>query len=517
MNTKYSELWAKALFAAALVSLAVYTVLLQLTPALLTVDAYYHAAVTGFIKDNGWFLRDFHWTQMSVMKNSYSDKDLLLHVLALPFAFLTSDPRWVAKAGAMVLGFSFLGAMACLFRRYLPPLLAIPALLSPFLSPLFTMYFSDFRPGTLAAIFTLLGVFFAADKKKWPLFTVGVFYSLAHLSSFTLIFFAVLAEAVRFARDREFCRQTILYAAAGVVAGLVIHPNFPANLLTIYINGFLTPVYALGGSNIGFAMELYSDSAKRALLGNLPVFVVFWGMLWAAWIYRPKVSFHTMVYAASANVYFVLALLSNRFWFPALPLAVLAAASFLKDLLDQLEAEPQRRVLLTRVLLVSWFALALPLCLHNANSMDSRIKYKNNFSLSYEKAAEWMRGNIPPGETVYHSSWGDSPYLICLNPRNNYLVVLDPIYMYYWSADVYGLYQDLYEGRPNMDPYKALKEVFKTRYGLTSTKCGFYQLIKNDERFRILYNEKDIAVFKLEELSPDSGGKPAAKATKNRR
>jgi len=62
-------------------------------------------------------------------------------------------------------------------------------------------------------------------------------------------------------------------------------------------------------------------------------------------------------------VYFVLALLSNRFWFPALPLAVLAGASFLKDLLDQLEAEPQRRVLLTRGLLLSWFALALPLCL----------------------------------------------------------------------------------------------------------------------------------------------------------
>lgn len=513
MNSKYSDLWAKALFAATLVSLAVYTVLLQLTPALLTVDAYYHAAVTGFIKDNGWFLHDFHWTQMSVMKNSYSDKDLLLHVLALPFTFLTSDPRWVAKAGSMLLGFSFLGVMAILFRRYLPPLLAVPALLSPFLSPVFTIYFSDFRPGTLAAIFTLLGVFFAADKKKWLLFTVGVLYSLAHLSSFTLVFFAVLAELVRYARDREFCRQTIGYAAAGVVAGLIVHPNFPANLLTIYINGFLTPVYALGGSNIGFAMELYSDSAKNSLLGNLPVFAVFGGMLWAALVYRPRVSFHTMVYAASANVYFLLAMLSNRFWFPAVPLAVLAAASFLKDLL---ESEPQRSSMLARVLFASWFVMALPLCLHNAKSLDARIIYKNKFSLAYEKAAEWMRGNVPPGETVYHSSWGDSPYLICLNPRNNYLVVLDPIYMYYWSADVYGLYQDLYEGRPTMDPYKALKEVFKTTYGLSSTKCGFYQLIKNDDRFHVLYNEKDIVVFKLED-PPAVNSKPPAKAIKNRR
>jgi len=513
MNRKYHDLWAELLFGAALLSLAVYTVLLQLTPALLTVDAYYHAAVTGFIKDNGWFLREFHWTQMSVMKNSYSDKDLLLHVLALPFTFFTSDPRWVAKCGSLLLGFSFVGVMAFLFRRYLSPLLAIPVLLSPFLSPLFTMYFSDFRPGTLAAIFTLLGIYFAAEKKKWPLFTIGVLYSLAHLSSFTLVFFAVLVEALRYVRDREFSRQVVSYAVVGVAVGLIIHPNFPANLLTIYINGFLTPVYALGGSNIGFAMELYSDSAKRALLGNLPVFMAFGGMLWAALCYRPKVSFHTVVYVACASIYFVLAMLSNRFWFPAIPLAMLAAASFMKDLLEQPEADESRRLFLSRVMLAVWFVMALPLCWHNAKSMDSRIKYKNNFSLSYEKAALWMSGNIPPGETVYHSSWGDSPFLICLNPRNNYLVVLDPIYMYYWSPDIYALYQDLYEGRPSMDPYKALKEVFKTTYGITSTKCGFYQMIKNDDRFRVLYNEMDLAVFKLAAPRPAA----SSKTEKNRR
>lgn len=503
MNQRASWNFELGVLIAVLLGLAYVTVCIQLTPALLTVDAYYHAAVTQFIRDKGWFLDRFPWTQMSVMKEAYSDKDLLLHVLALPFTFVTSDPRWVSKFTSMLLGFSFLGVLVYLFRRFLSPLPAALALITVFLSPLFVTYYSDFRPGTLASIFTLLGIYFAVEKRKYPLFAVALLYSWAHLSAFTLVFFVGLCELVRYLRDREYDLRLVAYAAAGTALGLIAHPNFPANLLTIYINGFLTPFYALGGSNISFAMELYAVSSKMALLTNFAVFAVFWGMMWAAWAYRPRISLHTMVFGAAANLYYLLSLLSNRFWFPAVPLAVLTAASFTRDLFDRLEqTQPQNTRKIARAAVLLWAVMAVPLTVSCVKGLETRLKYKNDFSRTYERAAEWMSKNIPPGETIYHSSWGESPYLICLNPRDRYLVVLDPIYMYYWSKDVYALYQDLSEGRPNLDPYKALTEVFKAKYGITAKKAGFYQLIRNDSRFRPLYDTDDLLIFTLEPQKP---------------
>jgi len=515
-NPRLSKYFERGVLGATLAGLAFCTVCLQFTPALLTVDGYYHAAVTQFIRDNGWFLDRFPWTQMSVMKEAYSDKDLLLHVLALPFTFVTSDPRWVAKFAAMLLGFSFLGTLLYLFRRFLSPLPTALALVSVFLSPLFVMYYSDFRPGTLASIFTLLGLYFAVERRKYPLFVVALLYSWAHLSAFTLVFFVVLCELIRFLRDREYDTRVVLYAIAGVVAGLVVHPNFPANLVTIYINGFLTPLYALGGSKIAFAMELYSVTSKTAFITNSVVFTAFWAMMWAAWIYRPRISLHTMVFGVAANLYYLLSLLSNRFWFPAVPLAIVTAAAFARDLslrLDQTQPDKKRNV--ARIAVVLWALMALPLTLACVKGLEARLKYKNEFSLKYERAAVWMSKNIPPGETIFHSSWGESPYLICLNPRGRYLVVLDPIYMYYWSKDVYELYQDLFEGRSTMDPYKALSEVFKTRYGITSKNAGFYHLIEKDARFRPLYDDKDIVIFTLEAPAPQAAAKSVKPAKRS--
>jgi hypothetical protein len=108
-----------------------------------------------------------------------------------------------------------------------------------------------------------------------------------------------------------------------------------------------------------------------------------------------------------------------------------------------------------------------------------------------------MNKNIPAGETVYHAFWSDSPYFICLNPKNNYLVILDPIYMYYLSPWLYNLYSDLYKGRI-ISPVGVLNTVFMVNYGFTNKIAPLYRQIKSDSvNFKILYENRTGVVFKV--------------------
>ena len=115
----------------------------------------------------------------------------------------------------------------------------------------------------------------------------------------------------------------------------------------------------------------------------------------------------------------------------------------------------------------------------------------------YEATAKWMQKNIPPGELIYHPFWSDSPYFMCFNPKNNYISVLDPIYMFYRYPKEFLINKDLYEGR-FQNPQEVLGEVFKVTYGYARKSNPLYAQIENDPaHFEILYRDNGGAVFKL--------------------
>ncbi|MFH1768744.1 MAG: hypothetical protein ABH858_06265 [Candidatus Omnitrophota bacterium] len=114
----------------------------------------------------------------------------------------------------------------------------------------------------------------------------------------------------------------------------------------------------------------------------------------------------------------------------------------------------------------------------------------------YEEIAVWMDENIPAGETIYHVYWSDSPYFICLNPKNNYMVVLDPIYMFYRYPEQYLAYNDLKEGLIK-NPY-IIKKIFDAAYGYSRKETPLYSQIRDDkEHFDILYEDDYGIVFKI--------------------
>lgn len=464
-------------------------------PTLLEVDSYYHVGVTNILLKHG-FINEFEWTQFSLMKNFYADKDLLLHLFIMPFAYFLHNPIMAGKVALAALELGALGALGLLFRKYAGGFAAGLLLLLMFSSSVFNIYFMYLRPGTLAAVFTVAGLYFMAEKRHWAVFIVAVLFSLAHISAFTLVYFALLCEAVRWLREREFYTRNPVFAAAGLVLGLLIHPNFPNNMLTIYVNAFLTPYYASVDKSINFAGELNPNNTKRALYENFPIAVGLAALVLTGFWQKFRLSTATAIYLCATGTYIVLAAGSNRFWFAAVPLMIMALASLTRDWRSSnAETTPAERLNIAILSALALFAL-VPVLRYGHAYLERSMTWQKNYNAEHEKAALWMKEHLPPNETVFHPNWADSPHFICLNPKNRYIAVLDPIYTYYWSRQAQHLMQSLEQGT-HPDPYTEIKETFKARYVFSMKTNNLYKQLLDDKRFRPLYFGPKSAIFEL--------------------
>ncbi|MCX5715076.1 MAG: hypothetical protein NT033_09855 [Candidatus Omnitrophica bacterium] len=136
--------------------------------------------------------------------------------------------------------------------------------------------------------------------------------------------------------------------------------------------------------------------------------------------------------------------------------------------------------------------------LHAYKAFGDSASNDRYYNLHYERIANWMSVNIPPGELIFHTNWSDGQYFIGMNPQDDYFVVLDPIYMYYRDPKKYKLYREVSFGKTK-DPYAVLKSDFGVRYGYAGKNyfTGLINQIRPDARFQILAEDGQGLVFKL--------------------
>lgn len=482
------------LLASAACCVFAYCIFLQfIAPVFYESDSYYHIAVSSFMKNFGWHY-NFHWAQFSVYKDFFADKDFLFHLSTVPFLALSNDPVIAGKFAILFYNFFFISAFIFILKKYLPSYLAACFLLLPFLSTTFTLYLTYLRSYTLANIFTFLGIYFLI-KKKWPgVFFISLFYALTHTSFFTIVVFAFVCEIIRWLFYKDFFRRNIYSAVLGVILGCLIHPNFPNNLLYVHLQ-FLVINSANKGLDLKLGSELFSFPAARVFIENFAVLFSLNLVLWAAFFSKKRISFSTAVWFACANFYLLLALSANRHWYAVNILFFIALASYLKDLKGERPwGEFNRKInffILGYLILILFY---FPGAIKNlAGNIDRSIRLGNH----YKDVSFWMKTHIPPGQLIYHNYWSDPSYFLCFNPNNDYLVVLDPFYMYHRYPELYLFYLDLSKG--NVDNvYDSLNNIFKVNYGYTRKDNLFCAKVMNDpSRFNILYEDDLGIVFDL--------------------
>ncbi len=471
-----------------------YCIFLQLaSPTFYESDSYYHIAVSRFIKDLGFHYK-FHWAQLSVYKDYFSDSGFLFHLFNVPFLSLSNDIVMAGKYAIIFYNILFILVLVFILRKYLPDHLVSCFLLLPFLSATFTTYFLYLRSVSLANIFTILGIYFLINKKLAGLLIISLLYPLTHISFPTILIFALVCEIIRYVFHKEFYFRNVYVAAIGIMVGCFIHPNFPNNFIYLHFL-YSTADYLKKGIDLGLGSELFSYPTARVFLENFALFFTINIILWMAFLSRVKISFTTAVWAACANFYLALAINADRYWYPANALFFIFFAAYTKDWIES--KKPAKTAGKINAFIVAYAVIAVIFLPASLNSLRANMELNTKMGVHYKKAGLWMKDNIPAGETIYHNYWSDPDYFICFNPKNDYLVVLDPVNMYYRYPRIFLLYRDLSRGMINK-PYEALKEVFKVKYGYTRNDNFFYVRIKKSRnQFKILYEDDLGIIFKL--------------------
>ena len=467
-------------------------------PTLFSADGYLHIRMAQFLREGGLHY-NFHWARFSTFANNFADKDFLYHVLLIPFTFFP-DIFWGAKLSAAIFAALLYLAFWRALTRYCKVRLLVPVfLLAFFCSAAFLQAVSQARNMILTLILILFFVHALVRAKTWLLFVITMAYSLAHVSGPYLLLFALMGEGVRFANERVFSWRTLGAVALGLAAGLLIHPNFPNNLLAFYLNGILVPVFSLKwGLELG--AEFFPMSTREFVL-FYPLILIGIFLFIAMGISRQKkIAFATQVWMCVSGFFLVFAFFSRRYFWYAYPLMLVALASYISDWSNSGE----RLVFLRGHKAARFGAIALAAILFGA-ILSSAYKYfqyyradEANYNRHYELVGEWMRQSLPPGEVVFHSNWSDPQYFIGLNPKNDYFVTLDPIYMRYWNPQLYRLYRDISFGS-TQDPYTLLKEKFGVRYGYVGKAyfSGLIKQVRSDSRFEVLAEDSFGLVFRL--------------------
>jgi len=495
MRNPSSKRWPDIVLIAALCAAIVYFAHLQFSsPVFYDPDSYYNMAVTDSIKAHG-LRHQFHWAQFSVFKDHFADKDLLLHIISLPFLYITDNPVTAGKYALVFCGSLFLLVYALILRKYASAGLAALLLLLPLSSAVFSIYLLELRSATLANVLIISGIYFLIKKKTLWLFAVSMILSLAHVSFFLFAAFALICECLRFAVNKEFCLKNIYAVAAGIILGVLIHPNFPNNIFLAYLNSVVIGLYIIQGVDLGFSGELMPFNTRFAFIDNFGLFLCLGIILWTTVLARKKAGFSSCAWLAAGSIYLAFALFSSRYWCQANILFFIFCASYSKDLL---EGEDRARIRPKIYGLIVFCSIAVLLVLpYNLKQFTQLKKYLTLNSSRREAAGRWMRDHIPRGQTIYHSYWDDSAYFMCMNPKNDYINTLDPVYMFYAFPEEFGILDKLNLGRIN-NPRGILEKVFKIKYGyLRKIEPLYRQIVQDKLDFNIVYADEAGAVFEI--------------------
>ena len=437
-----------AVVVAALITLGGVAWILAPLPNLFDVDSYYHLAVARKYAQEG--LRGgLPWARFSVMAEGFGDKELLFHVLLIPFARLDGDTG--GKLAIALLNAAIAALLARQAVRAIGPWgLLVPAWLL-FSAGDYVSRLLRLRPEALSLIELLLAVELAATRRYRLLGLLAIVFPLSH-TAFQLLPVLCAAWFLADGLWRQRWEWALpAYAILGTVVGLFIHPHFPQNVVVWYVQNVLHARLPLPDAGMEFAHNTLSS----ALLLNRG----WWASLAFLWLARrregpaagePESTLARYLLVA-ALVFGALYAYLSRFATYFVPFATLA-------LLYQLRARGERPAewihLPGRLRLPSWaFALAAALLsLQTVTMMRSLFRISHADDAGRHAEGRALSAALPPGATVA-ATWLETEMYVYYAPQARYLNVLDPVFMAARDPARYALMLEVFEGREPDLPY----------------------------------------------------------------
>lgn len=510
MSLKELHIWALILGAVVILGVQ-YSI-----PTLWEADGYYHIRMAETIRKEGP-IKQFHWARYSYFATNFADKDFLYHVLLIPF---TAFSAFFAGAKAAAAGFAFLLFLAYFYvlkkragENLIPAFLVLFLLSNHFLSAL-----SRPRPMVLSIALMILGIHWILERKSARLIPLTFAYGLMHITAPLIPAIALISEWMRRSdgENEAFSWKPFLASLGGLLLSWIAHPNFPNNLLFMWLNLILVPIYAAKGGILELGGEFFPLNTRDLFLSYPVILPSILALLWAAFSSPAKARSQTKILFVLSSLFLIGGFFSQRYLIHGYPVILLWLASYLTDMYGTVATVPysgavpvscgtvatvpyRKGGFQTRPYLHWAIGAGIVLAgILTFNRIRSDAQTERIVNSHYEAVGKWMRENLPPGEVIFHANWSDSQYLIGLNPQDDYFVTLDPIYMYAWNKELYSLYRDVAFGR-TPDPHPVLKNIFKARYGYAGRNyfTPLIRQITGDKRFKILAQDGLGVIFEV--------------------
>lgn len=452
-------MWSRNSKAKLLLSIAVSIVVffvfahfLLALPSLPDTDSYYHLAVARLYAENG-IVDELVWARFSAMRHGFGDKEILFHILLMPFSRGDGGRIAIALCNAILAGVITWLAIDALGRwgALLAPLLYLAA-------PYFWIRTIRLRPEVLSLALLLLIAAAAARKRVWLVGMLSIAFTLSHTAFHLLAALAVLW----FLFDREW--KTAAAALGGIAIGIVIHPHFPHSLKIWHLQNvrFLQLKDAL---DVG--AEIHAPRAVDLLTNNA-------GWWIAAIVFVAAAGRRTggpRHFALTAAAFLILQLMMERMSTYFFPFATIAFAyAFV----------PRRRAIVAIAAIVA-VAASAPFTLRAAR--HAMLRLPPDVERDYAAFAERV-----PANAKIAARWGATDAYVFWAPHGRYLNVLDPVYMAETHPRAYALQRRMFEGKePDIPAAMRALDSDYLAFAKWESPPLFLARVKSEPRLEVIY------------------------------
>lgn len=530
--------------------LAVYVIYacLQTAPTFMDPDSFYHLKATLLMMERG-LIRDFAWLPFTTLASAYTDHHLLYHLLLMPF-ITAFGPFIGMKVATVAFGAAAMTAFYAALRAYgsrWPA--AFTLLLATSSAFMFRMNLA--KTSSLSVALLMLALIAIRKNRPWALFFLSWAYVWLYggwpIMGVVVAAFLVTRAVIDRLLDEHplhswgatwFWRRLFrgsrgaaadflsasetrhaLAAGGGLLAGLVVNPYFPKNLLFYWEQIVQIAVIGYKGK-IGVGVEWYPYANGRfyaesssiflaiAVCLTLLIAMVFWNDIirrGTGTVSRQEISAQIAAMVL-ASVFFILTLRSRRHIEYFAPFATLTVALFFTMLTVRLDvkaligrvralfpAPPHMHLVFFTYIAFLFVALGVRDVLATKETNSGGIPWTR-----YAAASAWLKENAPDDAVIFHSDWDDFPLLFLHDDRHRYIAGLDPTFLYRKDPERYWAWADISAGRTKENVAKTAKDLFGASYVFVEhDHKDMRDAADADPALRRVYQDDEVRIYEV--------------------
>jgi hypothetical protein len=446
-------------------------------------DSYYHLALARLYTQQG-IVDNLDWARYSIMNTGFGDKEILFHLLLMPFVhWLPSDLG--GKIALAMFNAMTAAVIANLSIRAIGKWgFFVPVWLFG-TSAAFTLRMSRLRPEILSLIILIVATWLASKKKYHLLLILSALYALSYTAFHVLIGISIGWFIMIGWVHRHWEWRLPVYTIIGVAIGLVVHPHFPSILNIWAIQNidffFLKNKFAVGN-------EIEPASIATILLLNLGWLIgliIFWRSTEESPLQVKPTGFEC-IFIVNAIGFSLLYLLMQRFSIYCIPFVTLALFFWFK----------RYDWKIGRWTYLPWhgkipFAATFSLCLCTSilGSWYVYVNLSDHSVFETTHLKDWRAlKQIIPKDAKVAAPWDTTEVLVWAAPQGRYLNLLDPIFMAVPFPAAYAIQKNVWNGHEADVPY-VVKTHLDSDYIVFPYKrhMQLFRRLFKDPRAKLLY------------------------------